>query len=96
MKKFLVERNIPDLGKNSEDEFQNPDSHVEWKESIVTADKVFCVYEAENEEAVRVHVMQGNLPVNRISEIKTVLTPESEHMRFRVPDIEKPIDRLLT
>lgn len=95
MKKFLVERNVPDLGSQSEDEFQNTDTNVEWRESIITVDKVFCIYEAKDEQAVRDHVMQGNLPVNRITEIKSVISPETEHMTFKTPEIERPVDRQL-
>ena len=96
MKKFLVERIVPDIGKQSVDEFQNSDPYVEWQETIVTDGKVFCVYLAKDEQTVRDHVSQGNLTVNKISEIKTVLTPETEHTGpHRIQEIERPVDRQL-
>ncbi|WP_408097312.1 nickel-binding protein [Peredibacter sp. HCB2-198] len=96
MKKFLVERIVPDIGNQTADDFQNTDPQVEWQETIVTDEKVFCVYLAKDEQTVRDHVSQGNLPVNKISEIKTVLTPETEHTGlYRVPEIERPVDRQL-
>jgi cell division inhibitor SulA len=48
---------------------------IQWIESFVTADKVYCIYIAPNEELAREHARQGGFPANRISEIKTVIDP---------------------
>jgi len=48
---------------------------IQWLESYVTADKVYCVYIAPDEATVREHATQGGFPANRISEIKTIIDP---------------------
>ena len=51
------------------------DSQIQWVESFVTDDKIYCVYIAPNEEAVREHAQKGGFPANRISEVKSVIDP---------------------
>ena len=46
-----------------------------WIESFVTEDKIYCIHEAENEDAIREHAKCGNFPVNKIEEIKAVIGP---------------------
>jgi hypothetical protein len=48
---------------------------IQWVESFVTADKIYCIYVAPNEEMVREHARQGGFPANRVSEVKTVIDP---------------------
>jgi hypothetical protein len=48
---------------------------VQWVESFVTADKVYCIYIAADEAIIRKHAEQGGFPANRISEIKTIIDP---------------------
>jgi hypothetical protein len=48
---------------------------VQWIQSYVTQDKLYCVYIATNEEAVREHALLGGFPANRISEVKTIIDP---------------------
>ena len=50
---------------------------IQWLHSYVTADKIYCVYIAPNEEMVREHAKQGGFPANRISEVKQVIDPTS-------------------
>jgi hypothetical protein len=86
--KYLIEREIPGAGQMSASELRaisqrscavlrdlGPD--VQWIESFVTADKVYCVYIASNEEIIRKHADQGGVPSNRISEVKAVIDPAS-------------------
>jgi hypothetical protein len=86
--KYLIEREIPGAGQMSASELRaisqrscavlrdlGPD--VQWIESFVTADKVYCVYIASNEEIIRKHADQGGFPANRISEVKAVIDPAS-------------------
>ncbi|HLY60135.1 MAG TPA: DUF4242 domain-containing protein [Terriglobia bacterium] len=86
MPKYLIEREIPGAGKLSNQELHaiaqksctvlnKLGPQIQWKESYVTADKIYCVYIAPNEEMVREHARQGGFPANRISEIKTVIDP---------------------
>jgi hypothetical protein len=48
---------------------------IQWQESFVTDDKVYCIYIAPNEEAVREHAQKGEFPANSISEVKAVVDP---------------------
>jgi hypothetical protein len=86
MPKFLIEREIPGAGDLSAQELQgisqkscgvlqNMGPQIQWVESYVTGDKIYCVYIAPNEELVREHARQGGFPANRVSEIKSVIDP---------------------
>jgi hypothetical protein len=86
MPKFVIEREIPGAGDLSQQELQaisqkscgvlrNLGPQIQWVESYVTDDKVYCVYIAPNEEMVREHAEQGGFPANRISEVKSVIDP---------------------
>ena len=54
---------------------QNLGPQIQWVESYVTADKIYCVYIAPSEDMIRSHAQQGGFPANRISEIKSVIDP---------------------
>jgi hypothetical protein len=86
MPKYVIEREIPGAGKLSAEELrgisqkscevlQEMGPQIQWMESFVTDDKVYCVYIAPNEEAVREHAQKGGFPANRISEVKSVIDP---------------------
>ena len=86
MPKFLIEREIPGAGSLSEAELQaisqrscgvlrKMGSQIQWLQSYVTGDKIYCVYIAPNEEMVREHAQQGGFPANRVSEIKSIIDP---------------------
>jgi hypothetical protein len=86
MPKYVIEREIPNAGKLSESELQaisqkscgvlrNLGPQIQWVQSYVTDDKVYCVYIAPNEQLVREHANQGGFPANRISEVKSVIDP---------------------
>lgn len=86
MPKCVIEREIPNAGKLSPQELQaislkscgvlrNLGPQVQWLESFVTDDKIYCIYIAPNEEAVREHARQGGFPANRISAVRTVISP---------------------
>jgi hypothetical protein len=49
--------------------------HIQWVQSYVTGDKVYCVYIAPNEEMVREHAKQGGFPANAVNEVKTMIDP---------------------
>lgn len=85
MPKFLIEREIPGAGKLSAADLHGISQKscsvirtlpgVQWVESYVTDDKIYCVYIAPNEQAVRDHAMQGGFPANRISAICRMIDP---------------------
>lgn len=49
--------------------------HIQWLHSYVTGDKVYCIYIADSEQAIREHAEQGGFPANRIQQIKTMIDP---------------------
>ena len=86
MPKYVIEREIPDAGKLSAQDLQaisqkscgvlnQMGPQIQWIQSYVTDDKVYCVYIAPNEEMVREHARQGEFPANRVSEVKTIIDP---------------------
>jgi uncharacterized protein DUF4242 len=86
MPKYVIERDIPGAGKLTRDELRgisqkscgvlrNLGPQVQWVESFVTPDKIYCIYISPDENAIREHARQGGFPANRISEIKTVIDP---------------------
>ena len=56
------------------------DKPYKWIQSFVTEDKIYCIHEAESEDAIREHAKCGNFPVNKIEEIKAVFDPTTAEM----------------
>lgn len=86
MPKYLIEREIPGAGELSAEQLQGVSQtscnvlkelgpEIQWVQSYVTGDKVYCVYIAPNEEIIREHAIRGGFPANTISEIKAVIDP---------------------
>jgi hypothetical protein len=86
MPKYLIEREISGAGNLSQADLQSISQtscgvlqkmgpQIQWVQSYVTGDKVYCVYISPNEEMIRDHAQQGGFPANRISEIKSVIDP---------------------
>ena len=75
MPKYLIEREIPGASQTSCGVLQQMGPQIQWLQSYVTGDKVYCVYIAPNEEMIREHAQQGGFPANRISEIKSIIDP---------------------
>ena len=86
MPKFVIEREIPGAGKLSPEQLQaisqkscgvlrEMGPQIQWVQSYVTDDKIYCVYVAPNEDAIREHAQQGGFPANRISRIRSVIDP---------------------
>ena len=86
MPKFLIEREIPGAGKLSASELQGISQkscgvlrdmgpRIQWIQSYVTDDKVYCVYIAPDEKTVREHASKGGFPANKVSRISTVIDP---------------------
>jgi hypothetical protein len=86
MPKYVIEREIPGAGKLTANELKaisqkscgvlrQMGPQIQWLESFVTDDKVYCVYVAPDAETVRQHAELGGFPANRISEVKRVIDP---------------------
>ncbi len=86
MPKYVIERDIPGAGKLTAQELQaisqkscgvlrEMGPQIQWVQSYVTDDRIYCVYIAPNEETVRKHAQKGGFPANRISRIRTMIDP---------------------
>jgi hypothetical protein len=86
MPKYIIEREIPRAGNLSPGELQSISRkscdilrgmgpQIQWVQSYVTAEKIYCVYIAPSEDAVREHALQGGFPANAVVEVKTVIDP---------------------
>jgi hypothetical protein len=88
MPKYVIEREIPGAGKLTQDQLQaisqkscgvinHLGPQIQWIESYVTDDKIYCIYRAPSEELIRQHAKEGGFPANRISQIKTIIDPST-------------------
>jgi hypothetical protein len=86
MPKYIIEREIPGAGDLSADQLKsisqtscgvlsNMGPQIQWVNSFVTADKIYCVYIAPNEEMVREHASLGGFPANSVSRVLTNIDP---------------------
>ncbi|MDP3008857.1 MAG: DUF4242 domain-containing protein [Methylococcales bacterium] len=86
MPKYIIERDIPSAGALTAQDLQgisqkscgvlsSMGTKIQWVESYVTDDKVYCVYIAPDEATVKAHAEQGGFPANRISQIRTMIDP---------------------
>lgn len=86
MPKFVIEREMPGVGKLGPEELQGASQtscgvlqemgpRVQWLQSYVTQDKLYCIYIAPDEDAIREHARRGGFPANRISQISSVIDP---------------------
>ncbi len=86
MPKYVIEREIPGAGSLSNEQLQAISQkscdvlrelgpQIQWVQSYVTDDRIYCVYIAPSEEMVRQHAQQGGFPANRISEVKQIIDP---------------------
>jgi len=86
MPKFVIERDIPEAGRLSSEQLQaisqkscgvlrEMGAQIQWVQSYVSDDKIYCIYVAPDEDAVRRHAQQGGFPANRISQIRSVIDP---------------------
>jgi hypothetical protein len=86
MPKYIIEREIPGIGQAPREAHREgarkskavlnelgPD--IQWVESYVSEDRIFCVYISPNEKMIREHAAKAGIPVSRISEVKMVVDP---------------------
>ncbi len=86
MPKYVIERDIPGAGKMTPDQLQEVSqkscgvlrklgSEIQWMQSYVTDDKVYCVYVAPSEDLIREHAQQSGFPATRISKVAQIIDP---------------------
>lgn len=86
MKKYVIEREIPGAGSFSAEKLKaisqvscgvlgKMGSQIQWVQSYVTGDKIYCIYNAPNEEMIREHAAQSGFPANVISTVSAVIDP---------------------
>lgn len=86
MPKYVIEREIPDAGQWSAEQLLAASQisvealnrlgpQIQWVQSYVTGDKIYCIYIAPNEELVRDHARLAGIPADRISEIRSLIDP---------------------
>ena len=86
MPKFVIEREIKGAGKLPKQELQaisqkscsvlqSMGPQIQWVQSYVTDDKIYCVYVAPDAEAIREHARRGAFPANVISRVRTIIDP---------------------
>jgi hypothetical protein len=86
MPKYVIEREIPGAGKLTADQLKGISQtscgvlskmgpQIQWVHSYVTGDKIYCIYNAPNEEMVREHAKQGGFPANSVSKVSTIIDP---------------------
>jgi hypothetical protein len=88
MPKYVIEREIPNAGNLTREQLQgisqtscgvlrNLGPSIQWVESFVTDDKIYCIYIAPNEELIRQHAKEGGFPANKISQVRNVINPST-------------------
>jgi hypothetical protein len=103
MPKFVIEREIPGVGKFTQDQLvgisqkscsvlDELGSNIQWIESFVTDDKIYCVYHAKNKELVQKHADMGGFPANKISEVRNVISPATAEAK--TPELSEELDRV--
>jgi hypothetical protein len=86
MPKYVIEREIPGAAKLTAEQLKaisqtscgvlsKMGPQIQWVQSYVTTDKIYCIYNAPNEEMVREHAKQGGFPANSVSEVATIIDP---------------------
>ena len=86
MPKFVIKREIPGAGKLSPEELQaisqkscgvlrGMGSQIQWLQSYVTDDKIYCVYIAPDAESVREHARRGGFPANAVNTVRRIIDP---------------------
>jgi hypothetical protein len=91
MPKYVIERDLPGAGKLSQADLRGVSQKscsvlealgpkIQWLHSYVTDDKIYCIYQAENEALVLEHAKRGGFPANRISRVRTMIEPATAEL----------------
>ena len=92
MPKYLIERDLPGAGQLSDDELHGISvkscsvlrelgTDIQWVQSYVTQDKIYCMYIAPSERLIREHAKRGGFPCNRVSEVRAWMDPTTAEVR---------------
>jgi hypothetical protein len=90
LRKFIIERNIPAVGSLEREQLRDAatksnsvlrqlGSDIQWVESYVADDKTFCVYLATDEDIIRKHAEISGFPATKITEVRKMIDPTTEH-----------------
>ena len=89
LKTYVIERDIPEVGTFSPEQLkeisvtscgvldQMGSENIQWLHSYVTENKIYCIYKARNKELLKEHAEKGGFPANSISELSTIISPET-------------------
>ena len=88
MKKYVIEREIPGAGKWNAEKLKEISQvscgvlskmgpQIQWVQSYVTDNKIFCIYRATNENILKTHASKGGFPINAVHPLSTVISPET-------------------
>jgi hypothetical protein len=92
LKTYVIKRDIPDAGNLTAEQLKAISQtscsvlkemgrpRIEWLHSYVTGNNIYCVYKAENEEAIREHATKGGFPANEIIEVKNIISPATAEL----------------
>jgi len=86
MQKYIIEREIPGAGKFSAEHLKeisqascgvlsNMGTGIQWVHSYVAGDKIYCIYNAQNEDLIREHATKGHFPVNAVTVVSAMIDP---------------------
>lgn len=86
MPQFVIEREMPGVGQLGQSDLQGASQtscsvlrdlgpEIQWVHSYVTADKIYCIYRAPNEQMIREHAQRGGFPANSISQVHSMIDP---------------------
>lgn len=93
MPKYIIERDIPGasefsqkelvgIAEKSNDVIREMGSEIQWLESYVAGDKLYCVYIASDESRIHEHAKKGGFPANRVTEISNIIDPTTAEERI--------------
>ena len=102
MEKYVIEREIHGAGKMTPEELRAISERsnlaleklgqgIQWVESFVTENKVYCVYYAKDKEIIKVHAQCGGFPVNRIEKVSTMINPVTANQPEQVSPSINPV-----
>jgi hypothetical protein len=86
MPQFVIERDMPGVGSLGADDLKGASQtscsvlrelgpEIQWVNSFVTDDKIYCIYRAPNEDLIREHAQRGGFPANKISQVRATIDP---------------------
>ena len=92
MPKYVIERNIPGAGSLTPEQLQSISQkscgvlrsmgpQIQWVQSYVTGDRVYCIYIAPDEKSIREHAERGGFPADRVSEVTSIIDPTTSETR---------------